>query len=48
VASGPDRVAAGTWGGPHVVLEVSAEGGRVEYDCAHGALGAAGPLLKCL
>jgi hypothetical protein len=30
-----DRV-AGTWGGEHVTLEVTADGGRVEYDCAHG------------
>jgi hypothetical protein len=30
-----DRV-AGTWGGEHVALEVTADGGRVEYDCAHG------------
>jgi hypothetical protein len=33
-----DRVAAGTWGGQHVALAVTADGGRIEYDCAHGAL----------
>ena len=36
------RVAAGTWGGEHVALEVITTGGRIEYDCAHGDL--AGPL----
>jgi hypothetical protein len=34
-----DHVAAGVWGGEHVALEVSADGGRIEYDCAHGNLG---------
>lgn len=33
-----DRVAAGTWGGEHVALQVTADRGRVEYDCAHGDL----------
>jgi hypothetical protein len=28
----------GTWGGEHIGLEVSDEGGRVEYDCAHGTI----------
>ena len=28
----------GTWGGEHVALEITAEGGRIEYDCAHGDL----------
>jgi len=38
--TGPgDRLAIGTWGGEHVVLEVTAEAGRIEYDCAHGDLG---------
>jgi hypothetical protein len=31
-------VAAGTWGGEHVALEVTADGGRIEYDCAHGEI----------
>lgn len=31
-------VAAGTWGADHVALEVTADGGRIEYDCAHGEL----------
>ena len=33
-----DSVAAGMWGGEHVALEVTADGGRVEYDCAHGEI----------
>ena len=38
--TGPgDRLAIGTWGGEHVALEVTAEAGRIEYDCAHGDLG---------
>ncbi len=37
--SADDHVAAGAWGGEHVALEVSADGGgRIEYDCAHGNL----------
>jgi hypothetical protein len=28
----------GTWGGDHISLEVTAEGGQVEYDCAHGTI----------
>jgi hypothetical protein len=34
-----DRVGAGTWGGEHVALDVTTNGGRIEYDCAHGDLG---------
>ena len=33
-----DSVAAGTWGGDHVALEVTADGGQIEYACAHGDL----------
>lgn len=29
-------VARGTWGGEHIVLEVSDRGAEVEFDCAHG------------
>jgi hypothetical protein len=29
---------AGTWGGEHISLEVTDQGGRVEYDCAHGTV----------
>src|SRR5947209_6144391 len=28
----------GTWGGEHIGLEVTAQGGQVEYDCAHGTI----------
>jgi hypothetical protein len=28
----------GTWGGQHIRLEVTAQGGQVEYDCAHGTI----------
>jgi len=31
-----DHVAVGTWGGEHAALEVTADRGRIEYDCAHG------------
>jgi hypothetical protein len=31
-------VPAGIWGAPHVNLDVSATGGRIEYDCAHGTI----------
>ena len=34
-----ESVAAGTWGGQHIALKVTADGGRIEYDCAHGSLG---------
>jgi hypothetical protein len=37
------RPLTGTWGGEHISLELTAEGGRVEYDCAHGTLD--GPLV---
>lgn len=33
-----DVVPNGAWGGAHVVLTVSDNGGRVEFDCAHGTL----------
>lgn len=32
------RVSAGTWGGRGARLEVTAKGGTVELDCAHGSL----------
>ena len=35
---GGDHVPAGTWGGEHAALEVTADSGRIEYDCAHGKL----------
>lgn len=30
--------ATGRWGGEHVGLELTAAGGTIEYDCAHGGL----------
>ena len=36
------RVAKGTWGALHIVMEVSAESASIEYDCAHGTIN--GPL----
>lgn len=32
------RVPNGAWGGDHVVLTVTDNGGRAEFDCAHGTL----------
>jgi hypothetical protein len=31
-------VAAGTWGGDHVIVEVSEKGVQLEFDCAHGQI----------
>lgn len=28
----------GTWGGEHIGLDVTPQGGQVEYDCAHGTV----------
>jgi len=28
----------GTWGGAHIHLEVSEQGGQIEYDCAQGSI----------
>jgi hypothetical protein len=33
-----ERVAAGTWGGDHMRLDVTSSGATIEYDCAHGAI----------
>lgn len=33
-----DRLPAGTWGGPHVTMEVTETGARLDYDCAHGTI----------
>jgi hypothetical protein len=38
------RLAAGVWGGPHIRLDVAADGtAAVELDCAHGST--AGPVV---
>ena len=29
---------SGVWGGEHVTLELQNEGGRIEFDCAHGGI----------
>lgn len=33
----------GSWGGLHIGLELAADGGRLEYDCAHGTI--EGPVI---
>ncbi len=32
------EVATGTWGGEHILLQVSDKGAEVEFDCAHGQI----------
>jgi hypothetical protein len=32
------RMTKGTWGGDHILMEVTDEGAQVEYDCAHGTI----------
>ena len=32
----PAQALSGDWGGEHVSLQVTAAGGTVEFDCAHG------------
>ncbi len=41
-ATGPPPVAqvTGHWGGAHAALTLTDSGGAIEYDCAHGGLGA--------
>jgi len=36
------RIASGTWGGPHIQIEVEGNSATIEYDCAHGTID--GPL----
>jgi hypothetical protein len=33
-----NAVAPGTWGGDHIILEVSEKGAAAEFDCAHGQI----------
>lgn len=33
---GPGPLAPGSWGGSHASLTVTAGGGHIEFDCAHG------------
>lgn len=32
------RMTKGTWGGNHISMQVTDEGAKVEYDCAHGTI----------
>lgn len=34
----PQERLLGAWGGEHISLELTANGGTVEFDCAHGAI----------
>jgi hypothetical protein len=34
----PGETLTGAWGGLHVLLNLSADGGRIEYDCAQGTI----------
>jgi hypothetical protein len=38
-----NRLAAGTWGGQHIRIEVGSGPAAIEYDCANGTI--AGPLI---
>lgn len=43
-AAPPERQAlTGSWGGAHIGLTLTTEGGQVEYDCAHGTI--KGPIV---
>ncbi len=37
-AGAPGEGVLGTWGGPHINLEVNESGGELNYDCAHGTI----------
>src|SRR5258708_5407265 len=37
-ATDDSAVAQGTWGGEHIILEVSEKGAEAEFDCAHGQI----------
>jgi hypothetical protein len=34
-----EGLAVGMWGGEHIGMEVTRNGAKVEYDCAHGTIG---------
>lgn len=40
MAASGTLLAAGTWGGEHVILEISAAGAELEFDCAIGRIDA--------
>lgn len=31
-------IVPGTWGGPHIAMQVTSTGAEVEFDCAHGTI----------
>ena len=33
-----DEIPLGNWGGEHISLQLTAQGGTVEFDCAHGTI----------
>jgi|SRR3954447_18626696 len=33
-----NTIAAGTWGGEHIALEISRNGAEIEFDCAYGQI----------
>ena len=35
---GADALPVGRWGGEHISLEITAQGARIESDCAHGII----------
>lgn len=37
-APAKEKVLTGSWGGPHIGLEATGEGARIEYDCAQGTI----------
>ena len=38
-----NRLAQGTWGGPHLTVTVGESSATIEFDCAHGQID--GPLV---
>ena len=42
-APAKERTLTGNWGGPHIGLAATAEGARIEYDCAQGTID--GPIV---
>jgi hypothetical protein len=38
VAVQEGRMTTGSWGGDHILMEVTEEGAQIEYDCAHGKI----------
>lgn len=42
-APAKETTLTGSWGGQHIGMEITAEGARIEYDCAHGTID--GPIV---